>query len=54
MYKDYNIVITGDFNADIDHPEFIDFNYKLDAYQIKRVEINDYTFLSNSKNFKYF
>lgn len=44
MYKDYNIVITGDFNADIDHPEFIDFNYKLDAYQIKRVEINDYTF----------
>ena len=44
LYKKYNIVITGDFNIDIDHPEFIEFNKKLELYNIKRVNIKEYTF----------
>lgn len=44
IYKDYDILLTGDFNADIDHPEFINFTYELSKYNINRVEINDYTF----------
>lgn len=44
IYNHYNIIITGDFNADIDHPELSEFCSKLSIYNIKRVEIDDYTF----------
>ena len=44
IHKRYNIVITGDLNIDIDHPEFIKFNDKLKEYGINRVNIKDYTF----------
>ena len=49
-YKEFKIVITGDFNMEPDNKVFIEFNDFLNNIGIKRVVINEPTWHSKNKD----